>query len=54
MSQSIDFATISSAALSSVDNLLAEWLPSGRYDGHEFVALKAAATFGWLCVETAP
>ena len=39
MSQSIDFATISSAALSSVDNLLAEWLPSGRYDGHEFVAL---------------
>ena len=39
MSQSIDFATISNAALSSVDNLLAEWLPSGRYDGHEFVAL---------------
>ena len=39
MSQSIDFATISSVALSSVDNLLAEWLPSGRYDGHEFVAL---------------
>ena len=39
MSQSIDFATISSAALGAVDNLLAEWLPSGRYDGHEFVAL---------------
>lgn len=39
MSQSIDFATISSAALGAVDNLLAEWLPSCRYDGHEFVAL---------------
>ena len=44
MSQSIDFATISSAALSSVDNLLAEWLPSGRYDGHEFVALNPTRT----------
>lgn len=40
MSQpSIDFAQIRTAALYSVDNLLAEWLPSGRYDGHEYVAL---------------
>ncbi|MGN6932730.1 DUF5906 domain-containing protein, partial [Neisseria sp. P0013.S004] len=39
MSQPIDVATISSAALSSLDNLWAEGLSSGRYDGHGFGAL---------------
>ena len=36
---SIDFAQIRAAALGAADNLLAEWLPSGCYDGHEYVAL---------------
>ena len=35
----LDFKNAASAALAAADNLLAEWLPSGRYKGHEFYAL---------------
>ena len=35
----LDFKNVASAALAAADNLLAEWLPSGRYKGHEFYAL---------------
>jgi putative DNA primase/helicase len=35
----MDFDKINSAALSCFESLLCEWLPSGRRDGHEFVAL---------------
>ena len=34
-----DFKSVADAALNSIDNLLNEWLPSGRYKGHEFYAL---------------
>lgn len=37
--EKIDFAQIAAAALSSADNLLAEWLPGGKYDHAEYVAL---------------
>lgn len=39
MENKLDFKTVADAALNAVDNLLAEWLPSGKYKGHEFFAL---------------
>lgn len=39
MSQPIDFKRLADAALSAADNLLSEWLPGGRYDRSEYVAL---------------
>ena len=39
----LDFKNVASAALAAADNLLAEWLPSGRYKGHEFYALNPTA-----------
>ena len=35
----LDFKTVADAALVAADNLLAEWLPGGKYKGHEFFAL---------------
>lgn len=35
----LDFKSVADAALNAVDNLLAEWLPGGKYKGHEFFAL---------------
>lgn len=35
----LDFKEIADSALGYVDGLLAEWLPSGKYDHHEYVAL---------------
>lgn len=35
----MDFDKVNRAALSNLESLLCEWLPSGRRDGHEFVAL---------------
>ncbi|ULJ67891.1 DUF5906 domain-containing protein [Wielerella bovis] len=35
----LDFKTVAAAALAEIDSLLAEWLPNGKYDGHEYVAL---------------
>lgn len=35
----LDFKTVADAALNAADNLLAEWLPGGRYRGHEYFAL---------------
>jgi hypothetical protein len=35
----IDFAHINAAALSRLPELLARWLPDGRRQGHEYVAL---------------
>lgn len=34
----IDFSAINRAALASLPNLLARWLPDGRKQGHEYVA----------------
>ena len=36
---SIDFKGIAAAALASAKSLLQEWLPGGRFEGHEYVAL---------------
>jgi hypothetical protein len=36
---SIDFKGIAAAALASAKTLLAEWLPGGRFEGREYVAL---------------
>lgn len=36
---SIDFKGIAAAALASAKSLLAEWLPGGRFEGREYVAL---------------
>jgi hypothetical protein len=36
---SIDFKRIAAAALTSAKSLLQEWLPGGRFEGHEYVAL---------------
>ena len=36
---SMDFNGIAAAALASAKSLLHEWLPSGRFEGHEYVAL---------------
>ena len=33
----LDFKTVADAALVAADNLLAEWLPGGKYKGHEYV-----------------
>lgn len=35
----LDFKTVADAALNAADNLLAEWLPGGRYRGHEYFSL---------------
>lgn len=35
----IDFKALARAALSSADRLVAQWLPGGKRDGHEFKAL---------------
>lgn len=35
----LDFKSVADAALNAADNLLAEWLPGGKYKGHEFFAL---------------
>ncbi len=35
----IDFAAVNRAALNDLPTILARWLPGGRIDGHEFVAL---------------
>ena len=35
----IDFAGINRAAMGRVMDLLARWLPDGKLDGHEYVAL---------------
>lgn len=35
----LDFKTVADAALAAADNLLAEWLPGGKYKGPEFFAL---------------
>ena len=37
--RSIDFKGIATAALASAKSLLHEWLPSGRFEGREYVAL---------------
>lgn len=39
MMEKIDFKAVADSALSAADNLLVEWLPGGRYDGAEYVAL---------------
>jgi putative DNA primase/helicase len=35
----IDFHAINQAALPVLPTLLHDWLPNGRYEGHEYVAL---------------
>ena len=35
----IDFARVNGAALAALPALLARWLPDGRREGHEWVAL---------------
>ena len=35
----LDFEKVAAAALAAADNLLAEWLPGGKYKGHEYFAL---------------
>lgn len=35
----IDFASVNAAALPVLPSLLARWLPDGRRDGHEWIAL---------------
>src|SRR5215469_11566199 len=37
--RSIDFKGIAAAALASAKSLLSEWLPGGRFEGREYVAL---------------
>ncbi len=37
--RSIDFKGIAAAALASAKSLLHEWLPGGRFEGSEYVAL---------------
>lgn len=39
MSAKIDFRSINSAALAVLPSLLMRWLPGGRREGHEWVAL---------------
>ena len=55
MENKLDFKTVADAALNAVDNLLAEWLPSGKYKGHEFFALnptRADKRLGSFAVNT--
>lgn len=35
----VDFATVNTAARAALPSLLARWLPGGRREGHEWVAL---------------
>lgn len=35
----LNFKEVADSALGHIDGLLAEWLPSGKYDHHEYVAL---------------
>src|SRR6516225_12279087 len=37
--RSIDFKLIAAAALASAKSLLPQWLPGGRFEGREYVAL---------------
>lgn len=37
--QRIDFAAVNTAALNDLKAILARWLPRGRIDGEEYVAL---------------
>lgn len=51
----LDFKGVADAALNSVDNLLSEWLPGGKYKGHEFFALnptRADKSLGSFAVNT--
>jgi hypothetical protein len=38
--RALDFKGIAAAALASAKSLLQEWLPGGRFEGREYVALK--------------
>jgi len=39
MGGSVDFARVNAAALSALPSLLSRWLPDGRAQGREYVAL---------------
>ncbi len=51
----LDFQSVAAAALGAVDSLLSEWLPGGKYKGHEFFALnptRADKSLGSFAINT--
>lgn len=44
MMERVDFETVNRAALSVLGSLLARWLPGGRVEGREYIALNPKRT----------